>query len=469
MKNIKQLYLEGKTNGWKASLFARRGLKAALKGGDSMKGLLKRPIKIALILLFSLLFSCATPGPIQQYTQGRIIDRGDYSLVGPPGDGWSVKIEGGFIEFYRATTRSGSDWISIMSVRSDMKEKEDKYPTEEEEAFEVINHIEERQKENVKKGDCVLKDIQKGTTTVGEKKLDFISTKTSNWKGGTTRRADVLYVFFPPDFRESHRFFTFLLIQRSNVEASLESADLALITPVIDSLRIKPQVEAEPKDAKTYYQMGLTHVQKGDYVQAIHYFNKSIEMDPKNPWAYNSRGAAYVAEGQYDRAISNYTKALEIDPKNAAFYCNRAIAFCLKEQYDQAILDCNKTLEIDPRNAGAYNERGIAYAKKGQHDQAISDYTKALEIDQKYAIKAYFNRGISYADKGQYDLAITDYTKSLEINPKYTEAYYNRGRAYYLRKEYDKSWDDIKKVQALGYQVPPEFLNDLRKASGREK
>jgi hypothetical protein len=48
-------------------------------------------------------------------------------------------------------------------------------------------------------------------------------------------------------------------------------------------------------------------------------------------------------------------------------------------------------------------------------------------------------------------------------------AYGNRGRAYYFKKEYDKSWDDIKKVQALGYQIPPEFLDDLRKASGREK
>jgi len=48
-------------------------------------------------------------------------------------------------------------------------------------------------------------------------------------------------------------------------------------------------------------------------------------------------------------------------------------------------------------------------------------------------------------------------------------AYGNRGRAYYFKKEYDKSWEDIKKAQALGYQIPSEFLDDLRKASGREK
>jgi hypothetical protein len=48
-------------------------------------------------------------------------------------------------------------------------------------------------------------------------------------------------------------------------------------------------------------------------------------------------------------------------------------------------------------------------------------------------------------------------------------AYFNRGRSYYFKKEYDKSWDDIRKAQDLGYKIPAEFLDDLRKASGREK
>jgi hypothetical protein len=47
-------------------------------------------------------------------------------------------------------------------------------------------------------------------------------------------------------------------------------------------------------------------------------------------------------------------------------------------------------------------------------------------------------------------------------------AYYGRARSYYFKKEYDKSWDDIKKAQFLGYKIPPEFFDDLRKASGRQ-
>jgi hypothetical protein len=35
-------------------------------------------------------------------------------------------------------------------------------------------------------------------------------------------------------------------------------------------------------------------------------------------------------------------------------------------------------------------------------------------------------------------------------------------------REYAKSWD-VRKIQDLGYQVDPNFLDDLRKASGRKK
>jgi hypothetical protein len=60
-------------------------------------------------------------------------------------------------------------------------------------------------------------------------------------------------------------------------------------------------------------------------------------------------------------------------------------------------------------------------------------------------------------------------SKSLEINPEYAEAYVTRGRSYYFREEYDKSWKDIKKAQDLGYTIPVEFLDDLRRAPGRNK
>jgi len=133
------------------------------------------------------------------------------------------------------------------------------------------------------------------------------------------------------------------------------------------------------------------------------------------------------------------------------------------------LFSCASTQRKQSESKGAdfYNKRGIEFGMKGQYDQAILDFKKALNINPRYA-EAYNNRGIAYGQKGRYDQAILDFNKALEINPGYADAYYNRGIVYYSKKEYAKSWDDIKKAQGLGGQVPPEFLEDLRKALGRQ-
>jgi tetratricopeptide (TPR) repeat protein len=151
-------------------------------------------------------------------------------------------------------------------------------------------------------------------------------------------------------------------------------------------------------------------------------------MQSKQAEAYFDLGTKHLQQGEYDQAISGYTKALE----------------------------------LNPRFTEAYLNRGIAYRNKGQHDQAVSDYDKVLQIDPKDA-RAYCNRGNAHIEKGQYDKALSDYNKALEINSKDAQVFYNRGLAYYF-----KFWEDIKKAQELGYKIPPDFLEDLRKASEKQ-
>jgi tetratricopeptide (TPR) repeat protein len=79
----------------------------------------------------------------------------------------------------------------------------------------------------------------------------------------------------------------------------------------------------------------------------------------------------------------------------------------------------------------------------------------------------YYRMGSAYLEKKEFEQAVLLLNKSIEINPKYAEAYFSRGRGYYFRGEYDRSWEDIKKAQDLGYKIPAEFLNDLGRVSGR--
>ena len=196
-----------------------------------------------------------------------------------------------------------------------------------------------------------------------------------------------------------------------------------------------------------------------------------------------------AAQGKYKEARVEFDKVLEVDPfsesakrllkviqdvtdqkieQKTAIHLFKGISYGNKNQYDKAISHFTQAIEINPKLALAYINRGLCYDEKGQHDEAISDYIKAINLNPNSAW-AYENRGVSHRKKGQYDKAIADFTRVIEINPRDADAYYNRGLAYFSKRDYEKAWDDVHKAESLGYKVQPEFLKDLREASGRQK
>ena len=227
-------------------------------------------------------------------------------------------------------------------------------------------------------------------------------------------------------------------------------------------------VEKKPGYAEAHYFIGVCKFKLGQYQEAVEAFYRAIHIKADFAEAFAGRGESYSMMGQYDKAIPDFKKALEINPRYASAYSARGGAYYRKGQYDEAISDFNKAVEIDPRNADAHNHRGMAYGMKGHHDEAIADFNKAIETDPKYAT-AYYNRGFAYLNNLQHDQAIADFNMAIELNPRDANAYYNRGLAYLLKGEYEKAWDDVHKTQNLGAKINPEFLEALRKVSGRQE
>ena len=128
----------------------------------------------------------------------------------------------------------------------------------------------------------------------------------------------------------------------------------------------------------------------------------------------------------------------------------------------------NDVIRKSPKKVRPYNNRGLAYIKQGDPSQAFSDFNRAIQIDPHLAL-AYYNRGLAYQKQGNLNQAISDYNRAIQINPNYVQAYNNRTVVYFLNREYDKSWEDVHKVEKLGGKVHPEFLEELKKASGRER
>ena len=249
--------------------------------------------------------------------------------------------------------------------------------------------------------------------------------------------------------------------------SSLSNDERAKWISVIENAYILQETGDSFKEA---WQKGDDYSKKQMYDEAISEYTKAIGIKPRdsrNAEIYCNRGRAYGQKGDSDQAISDFSKAIEINPDLAEAYYARGIAYEDKGDFEQALSDYSKTIEINPGHANAYYNRGCVYLRVRNFDQAISDYTETIELTPQSA-QAYNKRGYVYTIKDEYDPAISDYSKGIELDPQVPDLYFGRAVCYFRRNEFEKSWADLHKAEELGYKVPVRFINDLKKASGRE-
>ena len=112
---------------------------------------------------------------------------------------------------------------------------------------------------------------------------------------------------------------------------------------------------------------------------------------------------------------------------------NKGIAFGQEKKYDEAVAVFNKIISLSPKNAEAYCYRGFAYEGKGSIDKAIEDFSKAIKIDPKFSLPYEMRAFVYFADK----------------------------------KDYGKAWEDVHKAESLGGTLSPQFIEELKRVSGR--
>ncbi len=122
---------------------------------------------------------------------------------------------------------------------------------------------------------------------------------------------------------------------------------------------------------------------------------------------------------------------------------------------------------MEPITEGEIEVQGKGITKKYAED-LVSRINAITKMDEK-GVEDIFMAGLLYLKKGMYDGAVVQFNRVIHVNPNRAEAYGNRAIAYYYKKEYTQSWDDVHKAEELGLTIPPDFIKELKKASGREK
>ena len=99
-----------------------------------------------------------------------------------------------------------------------------------------------------------------------------------------------------------------------------------------------------------------------------------VTYNPSDADFYN-RGDTHIERGEYDQALVVYTEAIRLNPNDAMAFNERAFVYDKKGDYDRAIADSTEAIRLNPKFAKAFNNRGFAYKNKGEYERAIADYT----------------------------------------------------------------------------------------------
>lgn len=221
--------------------------------------------------------------------------------------------------------------------------------------------------------------------------------------------------------------------------------------------------------ARKKYPIGCKVLQRENYIESGTVFEtrmvRHLKTDVK-AWQEEFEQGIGKTQKQWQDQLQPVSQASPIDPEDAKAYNNRGVASAKDAQYERAIAEFGRAVARDPAFTEAYYNRALVYTALGQLGPAIADFTKVIEITPALA-EGYCQRGLLYMALNQYDQAIGDFTKVLDLDPASAETYFRRSLTFYAKGQYDKAWEDVRRIQALGLNVPVEFLESLHAASGQ--
>lgn len=129
--------------------------------------------------------------------------------------------------------------------------------------------------------------------------------------------------------------------------------------------------------------LGDQALKKGEYDQALRYFDRAVFIEQKNSSGWSRKAAAEIYLQKYDDALKSVNEAIRLDRKNADAWFNRGLIRDKRRNYDDAIKDYDHALSYSPKHVKALNNKGTIMGQLERWEEAEKCFKKVLELDPK--------------------------------------------------------------------------------------
>jgi rhomboid protease GluP len=128
---------------------------------------------------------------------------------------------------------------------------------------------------------------------------------------------------------------------------------------------------------------GESHLERGEWEEAIVEFTAALEKDPQLWTAYIYRAEAYLQVDDMDAALDDFETVIERGSTmqvRAVAYTGRGRVFMLRGQRDQALDDLDMAVRLAPEEPFSRFVRGLIYREIGESSSAVQELEAALSL-----------------------------------------------------------------------------------------
>lgn len=189
------------------------------------------------------------------------------------------------------------------------------------------------------------------------------------------------------------------------------------------------------------YSKGVEYFYRGEFHDAIKYFDDYIRSNPNEYSSFNYRGLCYQALKDYSKALEDFTTVVNLGRTNSEGFINRGNTFYLKDDYTSALNDYTEAIKYNPNDVEGYIARSRSYIALNKLTNALTDLSAASAVDPKNA-RVYVNLAYAHILNNDTSKAFDNVKMALFYDSNMVFTNYNRDRIY-VRAENFKSVLDI--------------------------
>jgi protein O-GlcNAc transferase len=209
---------------------------------------------------------------------------------------------------------------------------------------------------------------------------------------------------------------------------------------------------------------GIALLTKGQYSEAIAYFEQGITENPHTPELYFQLGTALALSSQIQEAVPAFQQALQLKPDYPEAYSNLGVLLSLQGKFEEAIECYRQALRLQPEVPEVHNNLGLLFKEQEKLDEAVTSFRQALTLNPNYA-EALNNLGLVLTQQGDLEEAITLLRQALTLKPDYVDALNHLGLALKANGELEEAAACFKQAIQLAPQeaIAYNHLGVIRK------